>query len=54
MCALRTGYKTCIIAQTLEKIDILAVDETKHMLLSIFHALYMCLIERLEEKKKLH
>ena len=30
----------------LVKIDILAVDETKHVLLFIFHALYMCVTIR--------
>ena len=36
----------------LVKIDVLAVDETKHVLLSIFHALYMYLTDRDYERKR--
>ena len=36
----------------MSEIDILMVDETKHVLLSMFHALYTCQTERFEEKKR--
>ena len=51
VCTLGTGYRP-ITLHNVSKIDVLAVDGTKHMLLSTIHALYMCLIERLEEKEK--
>ena len=43
----------CSICEYLVKQTFLAGDETKHMLLFIFHALYMCLIaEVLQYKQK--
>ena len=46
VCTVGNVYKPVIFSQTLVKIDVLVVDETKHMLLFIFHALYMCLTVR--------
>ena len=43
MCALLGMCVRLWYFPNVKKIDVLADDETKHVLLSIFHALYMCL-----------
>ena len=44
--------KTCGICEYWKKTNVLAGDETKHMVLFIFHALYTCLTAEDYERKK--
>ena len=46
MCALLGMCINLWYFPNVSKIDVLAVDETKQLLLSVFHALYTCLTVR--------